>query len=535
QFGQEEIKFKGTYGKEVNLSVCRNEYEGFQLVIIPFEKDIKGINFTCTDLLNKKTGEKILAENIEVFLVGYISTAGRKTKYKTRYLGDWPDPLLSYKPFDIRKNEVQPVWVNVYVPPGMPAGEYIGSIKLSPKNAEVLSLGLKVRVWDFELPKSSSFSTAISMNEWHVANYYKKLFPSITSFSSPQVDEILKRYYQFLLQHRMNPCNLYDSCPPHCPTKEQLSYCINLGMNAHCIDCLVGGWSGSAEQFEKKYYNPSALKLRQKPWKEYYEFAKGLGFEDKLFVHAFDEIFAAKDIEKQIILFKRAADSIKEVAPEVKIECITYVLPELIGVVDIWCPSFSMFEKEREKYEERLKAGDELWLYCCLGSPEEGSAPSFVLESEASDLRIIPWICHKYGVTGFLYYAITHYKYNCPAKGKAWPEKPWNPIYIDGYNGEAVLIYPGVDGHPVSSIRMENLRDGIEDYDYLVILSDLVERLKGKKVSDKISSLVKEAKEILKVNNIVENSKSYTHSPQSIYKERERMANLILKLKRESG
>ena len=41
------------------------------------------------------------------------------------------------------------------------------------------------------------------------------------------------------------------------------------------------------------------------------------------------------------------------------------------------------------------------------------------------------------------------------------------------FNGEGSLFYPGkdagIDG-PVASIRLKNLRDGMEDYEYFVLL-----------------------------------------------------------------
>jgi hypothetical protein len=84
---------------------------------------------------------------------------------------------------------------------------------------------------------------------------------------------------------------------------------------------------------------------------------------------------------------------------------------------------------------------------------------------------------------------------------------PWlDPVtYISGFdcsggyvlNGEGSVIYPGdftrmytgqpnVDG-PVSSMRFELLRDGIEDYEYLWMLNELGD--KGF-AEDKVNSLV---------------------------------------------
>ena len=46
-------------------------------------------------------------------------------------------------------------------------------------------------------------------------------------------------------------------------------------------------------------------------------------------------------------------------------------------------------------------------------------------------------------------------------------------------NGDGLLVYPGPDLRPYSSIRLEVIRDGIEDYEYLALLSRLVATAKA--------------------------------------------------------
>lgn len=40
-------------------------------------------------------------------------------------------------------------------------------------------------------------------------------------------------------------------------------------------------------------------------------------------------------------------------------------------------------------------------------------------------------------------------------------------------NGMGNYVYPGKDGRILPSLRLENLRDGVEDYEYLVLLKKL--------------------------------------------------------------
>jgi hypothetical protein len=85
----------------------------------------------------------------------------------------------------------------------------------------------------------------------------------------------------------------------------------------------------------------------------------------------------------------------------------------------------------------------------------------------------------KFGVTGFEYYCYNIWTHNLPDKdGKRWPEKPFYPRGWGDTNGDGMLFYPGPDG-PFSSVRFENIRDGIEDWESHRVLADYVEALKA--------------------------------------------------------
>lgn len=103
------------------------------------------------------------------------------------------------------------------------------------------------------------------------------------------------------------------------------------------------------------------------------------------------------------------------------------------------------------------------WL---LLAPE--SFPSLAADALPIEARLIPWVCWSHDYEGFY----------CPALNQ-WPGA-WMELYRDrpvlwrgGEDGAACLLYPGPDA-PVSSIRLERLRDGMEDYEYLRAVHDAV-------------------------------------------------------------
>ena len=114
-------------------------------------------------------------------------------------------------------------------------------------------------------------------------------------------------------------------------------------------------------------------------------------------------------------------------------------------------------------------------------------------------------------------------------RGYGWPlgkQTIWG-------NGDGRLFYPVnrdpnndlktyVD-KPVPSLRLELLRDGIEDYEYFVMLEDLVKNASGKK-----RKIAKEAKELLNIpESIYANETTYSKNPQDILNYRKRLAEYI--------
>jgi hypothetical protein len=59
-------------------------------------------------------------------------------------------------------------------------------------------------------------------------------------------------------------------------------------------------------------------------------------------------------------------------------------------------------------------------------------------------------------------------------------EPNWRANTFGTYNGDGYLLYPGPNGALWSSMRLENLRDGIEDYEMLALLRDRASRAKAR-------------------------------------------------------
>jgi hypothetical protein len=131
--------------------------------------------------------------------------------------------------------------------------------------------------------------------------------------------------------------------------------------------------------------------------------------------------------------------------------------------------------------EEQAKGGEITWYISC---DQVYPQPNYFIDGPPMDPVMVPWITWRYRMNGILYWDIAFWSQT--------PD-PWlDPVtYLSGFlcsdgyvlNGEGCLVYPGnrakrytgqdnVDG-PVTSVRLELLREGIEDYEYLWLLKSL--------------------------------------------------------------
>jgi hypothetical protein len=192
--------------------------------------------------------------------------------------------------------------------------------------------------------------------------------------------------------------------------------------------------------------------------------------------------------------------------------------------------------------EERRAAGETIWWYICT-HPKRPFAGVFI-DHPGTDLRIWVWQTWQYDVTGLLFWSTTLW-----TTSLAYPDHPQNPYedpmgwnsspYVKGArepwgNGDGRFVYPpeaagGVasepvlDG-PVACYRMEMLRDGIEDYEYLAMLERLLDE-KGDalpaRTKRRFQSLLTVPEEISK------NLMTYTKDPAPIERHRDKVAKAI--------
>jgi len=192
------------------------------------------------------------------------------------------------------------------------------------------------------------------------------------------------------------------------------------------------------------------------------------GWEKLAYVWVVDEPNDAKTYDE----VRKRAKLVHEAQPGLKVLCTEQPVPQdtawgtLVGSVDLWVPLWPLFDAK--SVAERQAAGEEVWSYTALCQGKAGEdTPYWQLDFPLLNYRIPAWTSRRYGLTGLLYWTAIFW-----ATGDTWG----NPLsYGKQFNGEGVLFYPGTDAGidgPVASMRLKVLRDGLEDFEYLVLAGD---------------------------------------------------------------
>ena len=160
--------------RKVKVSLAKNEYEGFQLVLLPLWTEIPEMSITVDNLKAAATGAVIDKSNIVVSPLGAIKT--KPTGSGAENFGWNYDVLLKGDKFPLR-NTLQPVWVSIYAPKDAKAGVYTGSLRIFSDGTEKGQIGLTVEVFDFALPEEPSLKTAFYFNDEDIRKFYSNKPP----------------------------------------------------------------------------------------------------------------------------------------------------------------------------------------------------------------------------------------------------------------------------------------------------------------------------------------------------------------------
>jgi len=414
----------------VNLTAARGEHESRQVIVYSPERHLTGVRLECSALVGEG-GATIPADNVTFAPVGYCPY---RLPHNEAVHGYWPDPILTFlKEFTIKRGDVQSLWYSVHVPRDAAPGLYRGSVTLTATDAPPRNLPVEVRVRGFTLPKRPRLRVVFGCGLQ----------------SSP-----------FEMSYGINPTAIYGFDEGHL---EQFAAWAEAGVTAINLGYIWG------QQIDQQTKMPTEAQLDE--WVaqigKRYEAATKAGLRDACYLYMFDEAGPDWDPAMRVVSQRLRREfpgllllttAHRAWYPDGAVKDGGGTIEDING----WCPMTPHYSYEAAA--EARRRGRQVWWYTC-NSPEKPFA-NVLMTNPAIDVRLLMgFMAFAYQSDGFLYYAAVggnHYGHPGITEG---PYTNWE--IVD--NAHDHLYQKGPEGFrtPLPSLRLEAVRDGLEDYDTL--------------------------------------------------------------------
>ncbi len=484
----------------------------------------------------------LASANASTYKVHYVTITAPSTGFSRKGLE--PDPLLpmtlangerlGWRPGqapDLTRrganaNTTQPFYVLYFIPEDTVPGSYTGTVRVTATGADgtaapTLDIPITIDVYPFSVAQRT-LKTSFAMNmQWAMyANSAAHAWLPMNANPGPSATRIAERttykadqmggWLKYMSDHRISPQNMlpaWESGSDWAPPTDNGDM---VARDAVLQDYLGTGaattYSGRKMAFDSvklpEYGAPSyvsdpfASSSNSSKAAQYYRtMAAEIGSANlgKAYAYPIDEPSASKRT-----FVENYAAFVHANAPGVKFFVTIDPTPmnfTLLKNVDIYGQRLPFFYRDYDAWVKKiLSAGKQVWIYT-HATYYQSVTPSYLIDQPLTSTRAQGWFVYDSGATGLLYFNINAWR---PQVGSASYRDPYvDPLsYRTGSgstqlyaNGDGSLVYPGyypalglyVEGSPpVGSLRMEGVRDGLEDYEYL----KLVQSSLGKSAAD---------------------------------------------------
>lgn len=402
----------------------------------------------------------------------------------------YPDPICEEQNWSVERDLTQPMWVTLPVPVDAKEGCYRAEVTLkglAGNKPFSFTREIYVKVYPVTIEKPSLWVTnwfTTADDKMKVFNGGKDVEPYSAEYWK-MVGELASKlhecYANVILVSPLQHIEFSEKSGKYSFDYKNFDRFIDVFRQAGALKMIEGGhiaaragnWDSNFEAYVPEVDKDGNKKLVQYPINSekasnfYRQFLPSLmshlqkrGLKDIYVQHIADE-----PIESNFKSYVEIARFVKDICPDLRIieACHTH---NLENTVDIWVPQLNFYKDGYSFYQERQKAGDEVWFYTCL-APQGNFANRF-LELPSIKTRLIHWLNFRYGATGYLHWGFNFWKENSDPYGETTTMNLESGNTLPG--GDSWIVYPK-NGKLYSSIRLEAMRDGIADYTLLQMLA----------------------------------------------------------------
>ncbi len=524
-------------GDTIYIFGGRNEIVGFQVIIEAGASGVDSVRVTLDTLASGEnlitnagwSGDPMdyVGRRIEFFVAHYDSVYSRSdvwnspnagfedavAKPDSNYLGWIPDFLVPAEadsivdtgqggyPFTIAGSRSQSVWCDVYIPSGQTAGTYTGTLRVTEGGRIDTEVPVQLKVYGFTLSDTThcrvfmyddgAFERHVEGvtegddNYWAITQNYMNTFHRhrmTLQYKSVTIDTFKVRVGGYYTGAWYDTSRNYEG--PGRLTGEQ-TYAVGIYDQGN----MYGGNAGYRSGFWPD--NESSWRAAMREWVKWFSDSAA---NVLYFKYMLDEPPRSEDVYEPGKFWNDSLNSIiREKGGWIKDSmhtfCTSRVDTMLTDGVTIFClpevnwtpidyrpePDIPAQQMGPSDAAKALKDSGDIVSWYGGSRPHSGSVEW--LDNELIDNRINPWLMYKYDLEPFFI---------------------WNIGYLSGENfnvwslckppslnywglGEMVhagkdVKFPGedrdVDG-PIMSMRLKNLRRGIQDFEYFYLASQL--------------------------------------------------------------
>lgn len=480
-------------GKPPAVSLARNEAEGLQLAV----RSGRASPELAVTASAPRSAEGAVLPAPEINVIGYVkidaesryfqftgTPAYRRCVPAGAFGEFYPDPLLPKSELRLEPESTQGLYLRVSAPADAAPGVYRGEIRFRADGKTVKRLPYEVKVWNFALPAHPEL-TAIFDDRHGTGRKFKEYTPmEAAGFLATRrisLDEIPAKP-EFRLENGEVKADFteFDRAAERWFGEWNIPRAYLPVFREHF------GWGHPPKSFlgvppyegkwpfpgvDRGKFTPEYRRVCQAALKLTMDHLREKGWQERFLLYIADEPHSSvPGIKEQMIAL---CDMFHEVEPGIKIYASTWgMVPEWVGRLDVWGIGVQGQISE-ENLELLRNSGAELLIttdgQMCLDTPY------CALE------RMLPLYAWKYGTAGYEFWGADWLTRNPFEWGihtvHTQSEVPGQPLRVRYPNGDGYIFYPGnlvgING-PVSSVRLESLRDGIEDYSYYALLDKLV-------------------------------------------------------------
>ena len=541
----------------LHINAFKNEYESAQL-IISAKRNIGNYEVKTSDLTDAN-GNVLKKETFELFHEKYMYVGQIKNHSSPTGVGYYPDALLpmavaqEYGETSVKENFNQAVWVSVNVPESQTAGTYNGNFTVELDGKE-MNVPVSVTVYDYTLDGEVHSKSAFHLHPQRLA--WGEMDDS---------REMQEKYYEFLLSYRISPTHLPGIDLTYVSLNEEemarfLAYAEKYTLDERCSHFNI--------PYDQTVVTVNGKSLITVDWEEFgetlrqmaiYSAEHGVNLFEKAgtYFTFFDEYdlngttdianynlnYAYKFCEETAEKLESELDCEETLKAEIladiaglKHKVVGSYTDELVADKAQFVPTIDRFNSEegRAMYEalDYASYGEdgEMWTYTCM-SPRP-PYPTYHLDDTLLSSRLLNWMMYDYDIVGNLYWDTVFYVYY--EQSNLYTELQLQDYYdmalrYPSANGDGYLLYPGrpygIDG-PVGSVRLQSIRDGMEDYDLFYALEEIYEQRAGS--DDSFNALMEMlTRNLYSGTSVRINERMYDTFAQS----RETMAQLLVSAK----